>query len=249
MGDFAWEEARMAEARGQRKTFVLVHGAWRGGWLWRPVADRLAARGHKVYAPTLTGVADRSHLLRPEIDLGTHITDIVNLMTWEDLDNIVLCGHSYSGMVISGAAEAMERAISSIVYVDAFMPENGQALIDLLSPARREVTLALVARGALTQEPIPAAAFGVREDMRAYVDKKCTPHPIGCFTQKLTLTGARERIRKKTYILATGWETHFRAYYEQKKADPTWRTHEVPGSHDVMLEMPEPIAAILEMAA
>lgn len=239
----------MAETPKPPKTFVLVHGAWRGSWLWRPVVDLLTARGHRVYAPTLTGVADRSHLLRPEIDLGTHVTDIVNLMKWEDLSDVVLCGHSYSGMVISGVAEEMERAIASIVYVDAFMPENGQALLDLLSPDRREATLALVARGALTQDPIPAAAFGVREPLRTYVDRKCTPHPIRCFTQKLKLTGARERITKKTYILASGWEPHFRPFYEQKKADPTWRTHDLPGSHDVMLDLPEPVAAILEEAA
>jgi len=228
------------------KTFVLVHGAWRGAWIWREVADLLTARGHKVFTPTLTGVADRSHLLGPGINLSTHIADVANLIKWEELEGIVLCGHSYAGMVVSGVAEVAPQAVSSIVFLDAFLPENGKSLFDYLNQERREGTLALIERGAIAQEPIPAAAFGVNEKKRAWVDRQCTPHPLRCFTEKLTLTGARERIAKKTYIFATAWESHFRSFYAKTKADPSWRTYEVPCGHDVMVDMPERLAGILE---
>ena len=117
-----------------RKTFVLVHGAWLGGWCWDRVADRLRAKGHRVYAPTLTGVADRSHLLAPDISLATQVTDIVNLIKWHDLSDVVLVGHSYGGFVVSGVAEQMEQAITSIVFLDAFVPDDGQCLVDLTVP-------------------------------------------------------------------------------------------------------------------
>ena len=239
----------MTKQGAASKTFVLVHGAWRGGWIWRRVADLLTANGHKVFTSTLSGVADRSHILSRDIDLSTHITDVVNLMKWEDLRDVALCGHSYAGMVVSGVAEKTEGAISSIVFLDAFTPENGQSLFDLITPERREGTLELIEMGALTQDPISAAAFGVNEKMRAWVDSKCTPHPIRCFMEKVALTGARERIAKKTYVFASGWESHFRPFYEKKKADPSWRTYDLPCGHDVMVDMPDRLAEILEEAA
>jgi pimeloyl-ACP methyl ester carboxylesterase len=101
-------------------TFVLVHGAWHGGWCWPRVADRLRSARHKVFTPTLTGLGERSHLLSPEIDIATHVTDVVNVIKWERLTDVVLCGHSYGGFVISGVAEKMSAAIRSIVFLDAF---------------------------------------------------------------------------------------------------------------------------------
>jgi thioesterase domain-containing protein len=106
-------------------TFVLVHGAWHGAWCWRRVARLLTRAGHEVFTPTLTGLAERSHLLTHAINLDTHIFDVVNEMKWQELSNVVLVGHSYGGMVISGVTEKMERAILSFVMLDAFMPENG----------------------------------------------------------------------------------------------------------------------------
>ena len=104
-------------------TFVLVHGAWHGGWCWRRVADRLHRDGHAVFTPTLTGLGERSHLpLRQGIDVATHVADIVNVMRWERLSDVVLCGHSYGGFVISGVAEEMVALIRSIVFLDAFLP-------------------------------------------------------------------------------------------------------------------------------
>jgi pimeloyl-ACP methyl ester carboxylesterase len=120
------------------QTFLLVHGAWHGGWCWRRVADLLQAKGHKVFAPTMTGLGERSHLMRAGIDLSTHVTDIVNVMKWEGLSGVVLCGHSYGGMVVSGVAEQMADKIASIVFLDAFVPENGDAMADLTSQVVRD---------------------------------------------------------------------------------------------------------------
>src|ERR1700728_4589280 len=113
------------------KTFVLVHGAWHGGWCWRRVTDRLTVKGHRVYTPTLTGVADRSHLLSESVNLSTHVTDVVNLIRWEEMTDIVLCGHSYGGMVVTGVADKMSERIAALVYLDAFVPESGQSMQDL----------------------------------------------------------------------------------------------------------------------
>ena len=113
-------------------TFVLVHGAWHGGWCWKRVRPLLESRGHLVFTPTLTGLGERSHLLARETGLETHIADVVNVIRWEELSEVVLCGHSYGGMVISGVADRVPDRIRSLVYLDAFVPSDGQSLFDFL---------------------------------------------------------------------------------------------------------------------
>ena len=230
-------------------TFVLVHGAWHGAWCWRRVARLLRSAGHEVFTPTLTGVGERSHLLNSAIDVDTHILDVANEMKWQDLRNVVLVGHSYGGMVISGVAEKMEAAIASLVMLDAFMPEDGQCVLDIYPPQMREPVLAVLRSGATTLPPRAAVLFKVNEKDRAWVDAQCTPQPIQCWLQKLTLTGARERIAKKTYIRAAG---HPNPYFDAglaKARAGKWRTYELPCGHDVMLDMPERLAEILQEAA
>jgi pimeloyl-ACP methyl ester carboxylesterase len=119
-------------------TFVLVHGAWHGSWCWKRVRAALLARGHHVFTPTLTGVGERSHLLSPHVNLKTHIEDVVNLIRWEELSDVVLCGHSYGGCVITGVADRLPNRIGAMVYLDAFTPEDGESLFDILcrGPAR-----------------------------------------------------------------------------------------------------------------
>ena len=227
-------------------TFVLVHGAWWGAWCWRRVARMLTQAGHEVFTPTLTGVGERSHLLKPDVNLDTHILDVVNEMRWQELNNVVLVGHSYAGMVVTGVAEKMEKSIASIVLLDAFFPETGEALVDLQPSAVRDSFLAAERNGALAMPPRPAAMFNVNEKDRAWVDVQCTPHPLKCFLQKLTLTRARERIGKKAYIRATGYasEPFDRALANARVKG--WRIYEVPCGHGVMLDMPERLAAILQ---
>jgi pimeloyl-ACP methyl ester carboxylesterase len=230
-------------------TFVLVHGAWHGAWCWRRVARLLVRNGHDVFTPTLTGLCERSHLLTPAVDLDTHILDVVNEMKWQDLSDVVLVGHSYGGMVISGVAEKMEKAIGSFVFLDAFFADNGQALVDMQPPAMREPLLAAARDGATTVPPRSAAVFNVNEKDRAWVDAQCTPQPIKTFLQKLTLTGARDRIAKRSYIRATGYPSpYFDAGLEKARAQG-WRIYEAACGHDVMLDMPERLTGILQQVA
>ncbi len=172
------------------KTFVLVHGAWHGGWCWRRVSDLLEAKGHKVFTPTLTGLGERSHLMRAGIDVSTHATDVVNLMKWERLKDVVLCGHSYGGMVVSGAAEQMAGQIGSIVFLDAFVPDNGDSMAALTSPAVRDNLKIAGERGDLGVPARSAAAFLVNEKDQAWVDAMCVPQPIGTMMEVLKLSGA-----------------------------------------------------------
>lgn len=228
------------------KTFVLVHGAWHGGWCWRRVAALLQRGGHNVFTPTLTGLADRSHLLRSDINLDTHIADIVNLVRWENLDSIVLAGHSYGGFPVSGAIEQIFDRVASVVFVDAFLPEDGQRTLDLASDFARKAMLEAIAKGE-NANPAPAAAqFAVNERDRAWVDAMLTPQPLGVSTQPIKLSGLRERVAKKSYIRATKYpQPRFDAYHRAKAADPSWRAYEVPCGHDVMIDMPARLAEIL----
>jgi pimeloyl-ACP methyl ester carboxylesterase len=227
-------------------TFVLVHGAWHGGWCWNRVAQLLSAKQHTVITPTLTGLGERSHLLNPGIDLETHILDVVNVMKWQELREIVLVGHSYGGAVISGVAERMETSIASLVMLDAFIPANGQSVSDLMAPQRRDAILKAASEGTTSFPPVPAAAFNVNESDRGWVDAQCTPHPIKCFLQKLELTGARDRIAKKAYIRAANYDsTPFDAALSQAR-DTGWRTFEMAAGHDVMIDAPAQLAEMLE---
>jgi pimeloyl-ACP methyl ester carboxylesterase len=230
-------------------TFVLVHGAWHGAWCWRRVARILARDGHEVFTPTLTGLGERSHLLAPEVGLDTHILDVANEMKWQELKDVILVGHSYAGMVISGVAERMEKAIAAFVMLDAFFPENGEALIDLAAPAVREGFLAAVRDGASSVSPRSAAAFNVNQADRAWVDAQCTPQPLQCVLQKVTLSGARERIANRVYIRATGYPSESFDRGLAKARAQGWPTYEVRCGHDVMLDMPDRLAAILREVA
>jgi pimeloyl-ACP methyl ester carboxylesterase len=227
-------------------TFLLVHGAWHGGWCWRRVSDLLEKQGHKVFAPTMTGLGERSHLLDARINLATHIADIVNVIKWEKLEDVVLVGHSYGGVIVSGVAEQMRQSIGSIVFLDAFVPASGDSLSTKASQPVREAIAALAPKGELAMKPVPAAVFRVNENDRAWVDAMCTPHPLATFTDRITLTGAHERIAKKAYIRAKGYPSvPFDGFCERLKTDPTWRVYELPSGHDAMIDMPERLSEIL----
>ena len=227
-------------------TFVLVHGAWHGGWCWQRVTDRLRARGHDAFAPTLTGLGERAHLLHPGINLSLHIADVLGTIHSERLTDFVLVGHSYGGCVISGLAEAVPKAIRCIVFLDAFVPANGDAMIDLVQPAVQEIIQGVLERGETTVPVRDAAAFKVNEKDRAWVDSLAVPQPLATMTEKISLTGARERIAKKIYIRAAGYpNVSFDKAYARAKANPTWRTYEVPCGHDVMIDDPERLTEIL----
>ena len=225
-------------------TYVLVHGAWHGGWCWKRVRKALEARGHEVFTPTLTGVADRSHLLSAQVDLETHIADIVNLIRWEEISDVVLCGHSYGGFVISGAADRIADRIAALVYLDAFVPENGQSLYDTLPPEmrNRQIEAARASGEGWKIPPIPAEAFHVNARDVEWVNRQCTPQPLATFQQPLRLTGAVDKIRNRIFILASGWgPSPFQQHYEKAQA-AGWKTVAMECGHDVMLDLPEELA-------
>jgi len=237
----------MTMSEKTRKTFVLVHGAWHGGWCWRRVADLLELQGHKVFAPTLTGLGERSHLLTKDINLDTHITDIVNVFTWEDLKDVCLVVHSYGGWPGSGALEQIGGRVSSIVWLDAFKPENGERAFDTASPFARDGIEAAVVRGEAGR-PAPAAhMFGVNEADRGWVESKLTPQPTGVYLSSIKLTGARDKVAKKTYIRAPRYpQPGFDKAYADCKADKTWRTFEnTKSGHDIMVDDPVWLTDIL----
>jgi len=234
---------------GNRVTFVLVHGAWVGGWCWGKVADILRAEGHKVYAPSLTGLADRSHLLTPSVSLSTHVDDIANLIWWEELTDIVLVGHSYGGMVISGVAERVrEGAIHSIVYLDAMYTDDGTCIVDHFPNFEGVI-------GSDDPVPVlPADAWGYDAEMAAWADKLQTPHPRRTFYDTLRITGARDRVPIKTFVVATqnvdsdGLPT-FRKMAKAATSKPGWRYEELACQHDTMLFLPNDTALMLLRAA
>jgi len=234
-----------------KQTIVLVHGAWHGGWCYRRVADSLRGAGFGVYTPTLTGLGERSHLLTPSVNLSTHITDITNMMRWEDLQGIILVGHSYGGMVVTGAADAMTDRVAALVYLDAFLPTAGKSFHDILPPdvAEAQVQSANASNG-LTVPPIPAAAFNVNEQDRVWVDSLCTPHPLRTLTQPIELTGSHARITNKSYVLATKNPVSlFHGFARSMRNDPSCISYELPCGHDVMIDLPEETAAIIQEAA
>ena len=230
-----------AHAQSVRKTFVLVPGAYCGAWYWRRVSDRLEQRGHKVYALTLTGLADRSHLLSKDVDLATHIADVVNLVEWEDLADICLVAHSYGGFPASGSLERIGQRVSSIVWVDALKPADGQSFRD-------EVPFQTV-DGAISRpapKAVPPTSFHDPQDA-AWFLSKLTPHPIGTWLQPVKLSGARDRIARKTYIRMPKYPLAAldRAWAECK-ADKSWTIHEnTTSGHAVMINEPDWLTGIL----
>jgi pimeloyl-ACP methyl ester carboxylesterase len=231
-------------------TFVLVHGAWHGSWCWKRVRSALQAQGHDVFTPTLTGVGERSHLTSPQINLDTHIADVVNLIRWEELDDIVLCGHSYGGCVITGAADRVPERIRALVYLDAFILENGQSLHDVLpgDVAEAQVRGARETGDGWRVPPITAEFFRVNIEDRAWVDRQCTPQPLATFQQRLRVDGTFPAA-KCTHILAKGYEhSPFPPFHEIAIAKG-WKTLTIDCGHDVMLDEPVELAAMLRNAA
>jgi pimeloyl-ACP methyl ester carboxylesterase len=222
-------------------TFVLVHGAWHGSWCWQRVRTALQHNGHVVFTPTLTGIGERSHLLAPQVDLTTHTLDVLNLIQWEELDEIVLCGHSYGGMVVTGVADRMPQRIRSLVFLDAFVPETGQSLVDFVPISDDQLIDGWKCR------PLSAEFFGVNPADRAWVDRQCTVQSVACFQQPVQLTGGFGRVRRVAYAYASGWagdQSPFRPFYVQAKARG-WSTSEIDCGHDAMLDRPDAVTELL----
>jgi pimeloyl-ACP methyl ester carboxylesterase len=225
-------------------TFVLIHGAWGGSWCWQRIRPVLQRLGHTVHAPTLSGVGDRSHLLDPAINLETQVADIVNLIRWENLQDIVLVGHSYGGMIATVVADRMPERIRSLVYLDAFVPRNGESLADY-APVASEILI-----DGWKMPPIPAAVFAVNPADCAWVDRQRTLQSVACFTQKADLRGDLSTIARVHYIFAAGWgdgSSPFKIFYERAVARG-WQTTVVDCGHDVMFDQPDTLIELLNLS-
>jgi len=229
-------------------TFVLVHGAWHGSWCWKRVRNALQAQGHDVFTPTLTGVGERSHQLSPAVNLDTHIADVENVIRWEDLSNVVLCGHSYGGCVIGGVADRVPERIQALVYLDAFVLESGESLVQHLPEAQYKgmLELAQTMGEGWKVPPIPAEVFNVNAADREWVNRQCTMQSLATFEQRLLLSGGGRTIPRVVYVLANGFVagSPFPPFYEKAKARG-WKTLTVPCGHDVMLDLPDELTGIL----
>jgi pimeloyl-ACP methyl ester carboxylesterase len=238
---------RDARAQSPPKTFVLIHGAWCGGWVWRRVSDLLESKGHKVFSPTLTGVGERSHLLNKDINLDTHVTDIVNVIKWENLDNVCLVAWSYGGFPCSGALEQIGGNVSSIVWLDASKPRDGQKASDWSSDAGRKMVAASLEKGDAGFGPPKLGTVFVNEKDSAWANSKATAQPTGTYMQPIKLSDALEKVSKKTYVRARKFPNpNFDKALEECKSDTSWRAVEnTTSGHLVMVDEPEWLAGVL----
>jgi pimeloyl-ACP methyl ester carboxylesterase len=235
-------------------TYVLVHGGGHGGWCYQKVKHRLEAAGHEVFAPSLTGLAERSHLLSPNIDLDTHITDVVNLLHYWDLRDVVLVGHSYGGMVITGVADRATGRVGKVVYLDAANPRNGQSLLDVAGPII-EMTRpigAIVDGVELVLLPTPDAGmfYGVSDvDDLAWMADRLTGHPWMCFEQKLVLTNEEALWALPQFHIVCESTVATRAPALMDKARAEGRLWQIDTGHDLMITEPDFVAeALVEIA-
>jgi len=241
-----------ARAQSARKTFVFVSGAFCGGWIWRRVTDRLEQGGHKVFAPSLTGLGERSHLLSKDVNLDTHIADVVNLIKWESLEDICLVAWSYAGFVGSGALETIGDRVSSVVWLDAYIPADGQRVADFAAePVRKGIQMAIDKGEAGVRGSAKYPAVIVAERDRAFAESKVTPHPVGTYLQQIKVSGALQKVAKKTYIRLPKFpQPPFDKALADCKSDKSWATFELPDvGHMAMLDAPDRVSELMLQAA
>lgn len=213
---------------------VIVPGGWHGGCELTPFARRLRALGHEVFTPTLTGLGERAHLMPARPNLETHIVDVASVLEFEGLSNVVLCGHSYAGMVITGVADRLPERVAALVYLDAFVPEDGDSWWHLVNDHFRAIAL----------DGLGEDGHGVRPP--AHMDPHCRPHPMASFVQRIRLTGRWKDVREKLFVFATGWsESPFPATVARLRGRADWRIEELPTRHDVIAAAPDRFLAIL----
>ncbi len=227
--------------------YVLVHGAWGGSYGFRFVRRLLHADGHEVFTPSLTGIGERSHLTGPHVDLSLHVLDVVNVVRYEDLDDIVLLGYSYGGMVVTGALDHIGTRVRELVYLDAFVPADGDSVARL---AGRPDPAPLAVGGEWLAPAVPRSFDDPAE--AAFMTARRTPHPARCFTEAVRLRRALEDFPfTRTYIRATAdapdapGTAAFDAAAAHAKASDAWRYEEIATNHMVASNRPDELAAIL----
>ncbi|MBW5482359.1 alpha/beta fold hydrolase [Streptomyces bambusae] len=220
--------------------YVLVHGAWHGGWCWRRTAELLRRAGHEVHTPTLTGLGERAHLVGPGIGLRTHVDDLLGVLRYEDLRDVVLVGHSYAGLVVREAADRMPERVSRITMVDAWAGQDGQSLEDLVPGFFRDWIESATVDGLIP--PSPAAAVGVTEpDQVAWLEARLTPHPRRTFSEPTRLSGAVDAIDCRAVLCSPNGPMPFPRLAEENG----WASTVLDVGHDAMVTAPQALAEIL----
>lgn len=225
-------------------TYLICHGAWSAGWAWRKLRPLLRAAGHEVFTPTYTGLGERAHLAHPLVDLETHIRDVLGVIECEDLRDVVLVGHSYGGMVATGVGDRVPDRVRRLVYVDAFVPADGQSLDDL---ARRAAPAEAVEGWLVPPNPSPPDT--APEDL-AWIAPRRRYQSARCFSQKLRLAHAAPPF-PRTYVHCTRKVGHdnFRQFADRFRDDPAWRFHALDASHSPNVTAPDALARLLLDAA
>jgi pimeloyl-ACP methyl ester carboxylesterase len=236
-------------------TYELVHGGGHGGWCYQRVASLLRSAGHDVHTPTLTGLGERSHLMSAAVDLNTHITDVVNVLRYDDLSDVILVGHSYGGMVVTGIADRAADRVGKLVYLDAANPRNNQSLVDVSGPVIEAVRpYGRIVDGVelvLLPDPDIVKLYGVTDpDDIAWMTERLTPHPWVCFDQKLHLTNedALWAIPQYHIVCTSTLATRDRDLMDKARAEG--RLWDIDTGHDLMITEPKRVAdALLAVAA
>ena len=221
-------------------TFVLIPGMCHAAWCFDDLAASLRGAGHHVLALTLTGVAERAHLLPGGVNLDTHITDVLAAVDHDAAagDELVLVGHSYGGMVIAGVADRIPDRVDALVFLDAVVPHDGESCWDLVNDEERQWYL-----------EVDASGFGVPP--LPFFDPRATSHPLATVLQPLRLRADLNRFRRRVFVYARGWpgESPLQRSYDRVRDDPAWITYELDGKHNLMRDCPEDLVRILRETA
>jgi pimeloyl-ACP methyl ester carboxylesterase len=232
--------------------FVIVHGAWGGAYSWnRWVVPRLREAGHAVFTPTLTGLGERAHLANPDVTLDTHVQDVANVLFYEDLTEVILVGHSYGGMVITGVAGRAPERLAQLVYLDAFVPEDGQSLVDLTGPEGAARTRAAAeAEGDGWRVPGMPPPPSTPADLLAWTTPRRNMQPLRTFTDPVRLSnGPIQLPRTYVYCSAKDGNDAFLKFATRLQSDPAWRYYDVPTGHNLMYSAVDETVRILREVA
>jgi pimeloyl-ACP methyl ester carboxylesterase len=236
-------------AQESARTFVLVHGAWHGGWCWRRVSDRLRAAGHPVFTPTCTGLGERAHLLSRDITLDTFAQDVANVVEAEELRDVILVGHSFGGLAISALAEMMPDRIRHLVYLDSLVVQPGKSPFDGLPPdiVAARVKAAQETSGGLSLPAPPPSIFGVTDEAdAAWIKRRLTPHPLGTYTSPLDIKNPVGNGLPRTYMSCTSPAyTALDGVKGWVKQQPGWNWAEIATGHNAMVTAPAELTRML----